>query len=207
MSNEELVAMIQAGERDKLAELWEQVRRFALKQGRRWLMALDGRGGVTHEDLQQYAFLALMEAADSFDPDLGKSFIGWYVFHLKTAFSDACCIRTQLQRRDPIHHAASMEAPITDDESDPITLGEAMPDPAAEAAFEALESLDAVAAITKCLTDEQRAVVMLRYVHGLSMENVANTMGIETAVARSVDRQAMRTLRHPSNRMKFMKGV
>lgn len=126
MSNEELVSMIQAGERDRLVDLWEQVRRFALKQGRRWILALDGRGGITLEDLQQCAFLALMAAADSFDPGRGKSFIGWYALHLKTAFSEACCIRTQLQRQDPIHHASSMEAPITDDESDPITLGEAV---------------------------------------------------------------------------------
>lgn len=94
MSNEELVALIQAGERDRLVELWEQVRRFAWKQSRRWLLALDGRGGVTHEDLQQCAFLALMAAADSFDPGRGRSFIGWYALHLKTAFSEACCIRT-----------------------------------------------------------------------------------------------------------------
>lgn len=96
-----------------------------------------------------------------------------------------------------------MEAPITDDESDPITLREAVPDPAAEAAFERLENLDAVAAITQCLTEEQRAVVMLRYVYGLNLEQVAQKMGVKSAAARSMDRQAMRTMRHPVNRRKF----
>ena len=32
MSNEELVALIQGGERDKLVELWRQVRRMVLKE-------------------------------------------------------------------------------------------------------------------------------------------------------------------------------
>lgn len=56
MSNEELVVVIRAGKRDRLMELWGQVRRFALQQARRW--AYLGRGGVTLEDLEQSAFLA-----------------------------------------------------------------------------------------------------------------------------------------------------
>lgn len=35
MSNEELALQIRAGERDRLMELWAQVRRFALQQARR----------------------------------------------------------------------------------------------------------------------------------------------------------------------------
>lgn len=35
MGNEELVALIQGGERDKLAVLWEQVERFVALQARR----------------------------------------------------------------------------------------------------------------------------------------------------------------------------
>ena len=49
MTNEALAARIRAGERDRLMELWAQVRRFALQQARRW--AYLGRGGATTEDL------------------------------------------------------------------------------------------------------------------------------------------------------------
>ena len=40
MTNEELVALIQAGERDKLPELWEQVERFVALQANRLLHAM-----------------------------------------------------------------------------------------------------------------------------------------------------------------------
>ena len=36
MTNEELASMIQSGERGKVLELWEQVRRFAWQQGKKW---------------------------------------------------------------------------------------------------------------------------------------------------------------------------
>lgn len=36
MTNEELVVLIQGGARDRLSELWAQVRPMALKEARRW---------------------------------------------------------------------------------------------------------------------------------------------------------------------------
>lgn len=71
MSNEELAAVIRAGKRDRLMELWGQVRRFALQQARRW--AYLGRGGVTLEDLEQSAFLALLDALEGWRAEAGQS--------------------------------------------------------------------------------------------------------------------------------------
>ena len=70
MSNEELAVVIRAGKRDRLMELWGQVRRFALQQARRW--AYLGRGGVTLEDLEQSAFLALLDALESWRAEAGQ---------------------------------------------------------------------------------------------------------------------------------------
>lgn len=105
MSNEELVALIQAGERGKLAELWEQVERFvAVKAYRRHLLS-DGLGGVEVEDLYQSGYLALVAAADSFNPAAGRSFISWLALALKTAFAEAGNYRSSKQARDPLHRA------------------------------------------------------------------------------------------------------
>lgn len=208
MNNEELAALIQAGERDKLPELWEQVRRFAWKQGCRWLRALDGRGGVTLEDLLQCSFLALMAAVDSFDPERFKAFVGWYALHLKTAFSEACCIRTQLQRQDPIHHAASLDTPLTDDESDPLTLEGTIPDTAAEAAFEEVEDRQRREAIEKALqslTEDQRAVIRLRYWNGLTRDQAASAMGRSQREVTQLKQKAFRALRHPSVSRELMR--
>ena len=46
MNNEELVALIQGGEREKLPELWCQVERFVVQQAHRRLVLSDSMGGV-----------------------------------------------------------------------------------------------------------------------------------------------------------------
>lgn len=51
MSNEELAALIQGGERDKLVEPWAQVERFVAQQARRRLVLSAGLGGVEFGDL------------------------------------------------------------------------------------------------------------------------------------------------------------
>lgn len=67
MTNEELCALIQAGERDRLGELWEQVEKFVSMMAGRRARQIGGFGGVTAEDLYQSGFLAVVAAVDSYD--------------------------------------------------------------------------------------------------------------------------------------------
>lgn len=132
MSNEELVALIQGGERDRIMELWQQVRRMALKEAVRW--AAYRSNGAELEDLEQAGFIALMRAVDSFDPTAGAQFSTWYYPIVKDEFQRAAGRRTEKQRRDPLQSAASLDAPVGEDE-DSAPLGKLVPDPAAEAAM------------------------------------------------------------------------
>ena len=66
MATNEVAAAVQCGQADVL-KLWKEVRRFAIKQGLRWLRALDGKGGATLDDLEQCAFLAMLDALESWN--------------------------------------------------------------------------------------------------------------------------------------------
>ncbi len=70
MTNEELATAVQAGEADVL-ELWDQVRRFALRRAHRWAAAAGEAAGITVEDLVQAGFLALLEAVAGWSADRG----------------------------------------------------------------------------------------------------------------------------------------
>lgn len=131
MSNEELVRLIQGGERDKLVELWAQMRRMAMKEAVRW--AAYHSNGVELDDLEQAGFIALMRAVDGFDPAASARFSTWYYRILRTELEAAAGRRTEKQRRDPLQSAASLDIPVGED-GDGATLGELVPDPAAEAA-------------------------------------------------------------------------
>lgn len=189
MSNEELAQAIKTGERDKLLTLWDQVRRFAYQQARRWAAA--GRGGTTTEDLQQESFLALLDALERWRPDAGP-FLSMYALRLKAAFTEATGQRTQRDRLDPLQDSTSLDAPLTDREGDPLLLSDVIPDPAAEAAVEAVVERDAAAlrneAIRQALdalpADQRRAVV-LRYWWGQQVDAKAHN-------------KALRALRRPA---------
>ena len=113
MTNEELVALIQAGERDRLPELWDQVERFVARQANRLLITMGDRAaahGLEFNDLYNSGYVALVAAADSYGPEAGALFITWFAMHLKTAFAETGGWRTS--KRDPLTKSTSLDAPI-----------------------------------------------------------------------------------------------
>ena len=206
MEASKIAAAVQAGQADRL-ELWEAVRRFAYDRAYRWCRAMEGRGGMVLGDYIQVAFLALLEALESWDPAAG-AFLTWYGLKLKGAFTEAVGMRTQRDKRDPIHHALSLDAPLTDSESgEDFTLADVIEDPYAAAGVEAVAELDyqrrrtqALATALDGLTEDQRRAVVLRHCNGLTLDQTAARMGTTRATARAAEQKGLRLLRHPKNR-------
>ena len=143
LSNEELAALIQDGDNARILELWQQCNAFIWKQARREIYRLEGRRGVDVNDLAQSGFLAMLDAAKSFDANAGFAFMTWLGFKIKTAFQEATGCRTERQRREPIDCAVSLETPLTDEENGDV-LGDVIPDQAAELAFDEVLEADMV---------------------------------------------------------------
>ena len=183
MATNEIAAAVQCGQAD-IGKLWQAVRRFAIKQGLRWLRALDVRGGVTLDDLEQCAFLALLDALKDWNGDNG-SFIGWYALKLKTAYQEAMGMRTKRDKQDPINSALSLDEPLTDCEGDSFTIADTVPDPAAEAAFEFAGIRVAVQRALAAIPENERQTIIAEFWYGAKPD------------AR-LRRSALRHLRHPS---------
>ena len=206
MEASKIAAAVQAGQADRM-ELWEAVRRFAYDRAYRWCRAMEGCGGMVLEDYIQVAFLALLDALESWDPAAG-AFLTWYGLKLKGAFTEAVRMRTQRDKRDPIHHALSLDAPLTDSENgEDLTLADVIEDPYAAAEVEAVAELDyqqrrkqALATAHDGLTEDQRRAVVLRHCHGLTLDQTAARMGTTKAAARAAEQKGLRLLRHPKNR-------
>ena len=56
---------------DRQLELWEQIRRFAMKTANRWLTALPLRYDVEFDDLMSAAYIAMCEAASTYKAERG----------------------------------------------------------------------------------------------------------------------------------------
>lgn len=188
MSNEELAARIQAGDRAQLMELWFSVQRLVLKYAGRWAAACRG---VEVEDLMQEGFAAMLRAVESFDCSAGAKFTTWLGLHLKGAFTEATGQRTQRQKQDPLYVAVSLDAPVYGGD-EATHLGDLLSDPSAEAAMLAVEERDRsdrlralVAELLSELPENQRKAVVGRYWLGQSVDPIAHAA-------------ALRQLRHPS---------
>lgn len=97
-----------------------------------------GAGGVEVENLVQSGYLALVAAADTYNPAAGRSFVSWLSLALKTAFAEAGGYRTRRQLHDPLRHAGSLDTLVNDD-ADGDTLGDLQADPTAAQGFQDAE--------------------------------------------------------------------
>ena len=181
----EIAESVQAGESD-IMTLWDSIRQFACCEANRWARAFDQRSGVTGEDLEQVAFIALLETVERWEPERG-SFSTTLYYYLKRAFAQATFVRTERLRRDPLNNSpASLDLPIMDGSD--LTLGEIICDPSAETAFDAVEEREleeAVAAALAQLPENERTAMIDEFWHGRRAD----------AKTRSA---ALRHLRHPS---------
>lgn len=178
VSNEELVTLIQAGDRDRIVELWHQVQRMVYKQAARWA----GLGGTTIEDMTQAGFIAVLRAVDSYDPSRGTKFSTHLFLRLRAELSAATGWSSKTARLDPLQSAVSLDAPLTDEED--ATLADFIPDPAAAAEMGNAEVRIGVAAILAELPEDQQRAVRGKYWHDLTVDK-------KTLNA------AMKRLRHP----------
>lgn len=189
VDSSEIAKAVQAGESGTL-ELWIAVRRLALKFAIRWERALDGQSGMERDDFMQVAFIAMLDAVKSWDSQAG-SFSTWFVIILKGAFTEAAGLRTERERNDPIRVAKSLDAPLTDDEVDPITLADIIADPEAERMVRTVDELDfmekrreAVEAALASLPEHQQEAIRAKYYR----EEKADMVAVNAA---------LKHLRHP----------
>ena len=199
MTNEELVALIQAGERERIMELWAQVERLVMKDASRWNRALGGRNGANFEDYVQTGFLGFLYALEYYKPEHGTMFSTVLSMCIKTPFSDLAGVRTERQRREPLGNCISLDAPVSEEE-DSATLGDFVEDTQSELAFLAVEDQqlrDAVESAVSSLAPDEQRVIRLIYWEKLTREQIAEKLGCSRVKVDSIHRKALGRLRHP----------
>lgn len=176
MSNEELAQLIHDGNGERQFELWEQIKRYAMKTANRWLRAFPLRCDVEFNDLMSAAYIAMCEAASTYKAERG-AFTTWYSLHLKTAYAALYGLRTRRAANDPLNNAVSLSTPIDED----ITLEDAVPDPNGAESFERVEDdvyrqqlHDALCEAMAAIPAECSDVIRRRYFDGQTIKSIAS---------------------------------
>lgn len=207
-TNEELVARIWDGESDCMAALWDRVEKLVRWKAWRVVAAIDESGissGAGFEDLYQCGYFALVAAVASYKPG-SCAFTTCFMNCLKTEFAEATGYRTKKQMQDPLRRAISLDLPIGEDEE--TSFAEILPDPAAEAAFTAIERkerCEALRAVLNELPNEERRMIEKRYFCGMGLAETAKAIGVSDREAQKLESSALRHLRHPSRAKRIWK--
>lgn len=206
MSNEELVAVIQAGATEHMGELWEQVAGLVKWKAKHIMTALDLRGnpcGVEFEDLYQSGYIAMVEAVHYYKPESGVAFSTCLINLLKTVFAEATGYRTQKGIYEPLNNYLSLDTPLTDD-ADSGALMDVVADPAGLQWRESVEESmwrkqlqEAVRAALSIVPEQYREILRLRYWEDMTLEDVGDLRGISKERVRQMENKGIRILRQP----------
>ena len=205
MSNEELVADIQAGAVELMGQLWDQVERLIKWKAKQIMTILEGCPGygVEFEDLYQSGYLAMVAAVNTYDPAAGGNFVTWFMYHLKSAFAEVTGYCTQKGRREPLNNYLSLDTPLTDN-ADSDDLMDVVADPAGLQWREHLEESmwrkqlqEAVGAALSTVPEQYREILRLRYWEDMTLEDVGDLRGISKERVRQMENKGIRILRQP----------
>lgn len=197
MTNEELVLAIQQGDSDKMPKLWTQIERLVSWKANKLINALGDNCPVEFDDLYNSGYIALCNAVERYDLGRG-AFSTYFMLHLKTAFAEATGYRSEKQRRDPLHHASSLDDPVPG--TDDMVLGDFIPDGTdlEDDTVEKIWQKELHEALEKALstllpTEEQ--VLRTMYYDGLSLSEVAENIGVTYENAKYLNHKAIGKLR------------
>lgn len=176
-----LATQVKAGEPGAVLKLWEAVRRFVEMKARERTRA---GGRVSFDDLTQAGFLAVLDAADQYDPGReNASFLSLLCFTLRSRWAEEAGTRTT--RRDALQYADSTETAAYQDDPGGPTVGELLLDSGAALAFIGVEYADfldycrrLIGAALDTLPAEYAALLRLHYLKGRTLEEAAPLCGL-----------------------------
>ena len=203
MRNEELTVLIKAGERDRLLELWEQVRGLVACLAMRQHTLTGGLGGVEVDDLVQSGYIAMVNAVEDFDPGAGYKFTTYLTNHLKTAFAAAGGYRSEKQSMDPLHSCDSLDRHIDGEGGDTIGDLQAAPGDFTEDVEHRIwcEQLRKVLnGAMADLPEAQRVTLEHRYYQGKTLREIGQCMGLSINQTRRNEQAGIQELRRNRRR-------
>lgn len=126
----------------------------------------------------------MVEAVNTYTPEQGKSFIGWFAFYLKSAFAEAAGYRTRKGKHDPLRRAVSLYEAVGGEDDD-VTIEDYISDPAASEAFENAEERiyteqlhKALEGILETIPESEANVIRQEYFDGRTVAEIAAERGV-----------------------------
>ena len=215
-SNEELAVLIRSGATEYLPELWEQISGLVIWKANRILSALELRGswgkcGIELGDLFHEGYPAMVNAVETYCQENG-AFSTWFMFYLQKAFAELMGYRTKRQKCEPLNNSVSLNSPLSvSDEPNPGELADLVTDPQSTALMEHTDETiwrnqlhTALEAALSDLPNQMAEILRAKFWDGADRSEIAAAKGMTSEKVRSLEGQAIRTLRKPKHACKLI---
>jgi RNA polymerase sigma factor for flagellar operon FliA len=159
-------------------------------------------------DLESVGYVALIKAADAFDPARGVSFRTWAISKVRGAVLEYLRTDDWVPRRERdkeragepalIYQVVSLDALIEDPEgADPLGLIDRLADPAAAVESEVPERLEAavVAKLVECLPRRYRQIVRACYWEDITLAKIAQQLDRSPSCVHQLRAEALHLLK------------
>ena len=167
-------------------DVYEQNKGLLVMMARRYARVCALDGAVSMEDLLQAGFVGLMRAADSYDPDAGKSWSSWACWHIQMEFNSILGLRRGHFTR-PHTCASRLDQPLSSEDADGLTAADMLPDESLPDADEGLLRSElrryVREAVGRLKSDNQRKIVEMCKLEGRSYRQAAESLGVSVAQA------------------------
>lgn len=138
-TNEELALLIQAGKKEHIPQLWEQVQDFVTYMAEKHLLSCPDHLRQYRDDMVNQSYFRFLDAVRLYRPERG-SFINYLSFHIRVAFTEVLRGRTEKQQKEPLNTAVGFDTPVEGTEG--LTLADMLIDTGAEEYYRRLEDAD-----------------------------------------------------------------
>lgn len=213
MTVSDIVDAIQSGNKDeKLTEqLWNQIEKFIRMMARMYYSGLTDSCGIEIEDLVQNGFFAMLDALKTYDKTRGCSFLTWLGYYLKKSFSDCAGLKTYLnndgkqrKRKSFIDNCISLDASLSEDDSDEDSLLDVTPDERDDIAdtenrIYKEELHNAQEKLLATIPKREAELIRQIYYEGKPLAHIAKSEGITQSRVGQIRNNALRHLRSSVN--------
>ena len=220
MTDEELVAKIQAGDDSLQEQLWLQVRRWICKLANQFFTFnydLCTALSLDLDDFIQEAYFAMLDTIRTYKQDGGSKFSTMLTRRVKNSFQDLTGLSLSYRRSDKsnraanaIRDAASLDAPIGGDADSDRTLAECLSDPFSAEALKQIEDFDYYKQMhdnlekaLNALPPKQSTCIRYHYYDKLTYQEIADLLHISGTYVEHSIRTGLSTLRRCANLQEY----
>ena len=191
-TNEELVLKIQAGEREYLEVLWEQIKGLIYRRAQWYNFILERYHFVDVDDFVQCGYFAMLDGVERFDPSKNMKFSSYIFFWYKSEIYRAV-VGKRVNKLPPT--TTSLNTAI-DDESIQTELINLIPDFSMELEkrIEDKELREAVRKAVNKLEEVEARVIHLAYFQDLSIAEISSKLHLHEVDVALHKRRAIRKL-------------